>query len=87
MPSGLLQHLSGVELVRPGDEPRQLGRLLADPLPALPRRRLLNGLGRSAAGVLVGVRAVHEHEGLRNLRRQDRGRGRQWQLQDVLVIH
>ena len=89
MPSGLLQHLSGVELVRPGDEPRQLGRLLADPLPALPRRRLLNGLARAAAGVLVGVRAAHEHEGLGNLRRQDRdhGRGRQWQMQDVLVVH
>jgi hypothetical protein len=97
--TGLLQHLGGVELVCSGDEPRQLGRLLADPLAALPRRRVLHGLARSAG--LVAVRASHEHDGLRNLRRDRdrdreqgrRGRGRlwqwqwHWQWQDELVDH
>ena len=62
MASGLLQHLGGVELVRPRDEPRQFGHLLADLLTVLPRRRFLHGFARAAAAGLVGVCAAHEHE-------------------------
>jgi hypothetical protein len=87
--SGLLQHLGGTELAHPGDEPLQLGRLLADPLPdpELPCRRVLHGLARAAGGgggLLVGVRAAHERKVLRNLGR-DRDRGRLWRRQDELV--
>jgi hypothetical protein len=66
---GLRQHVGGAQPVPAGDQPRQLRRLLADPLPARLRRRGLPRVAAAGAGVLLVRSAAHERPGLR--RRDD----------------